>query len=59
MITESLQQKVADAAVPVGWGAWAFSHIVQVNEVLQFILLSTSIVATCIAIRYHLRNTPK
>jgi len=59
MTTQDVQLKIADTAVPVGWGAWAFSHITQVNEVLQFILLTTSIIATCIAIRYHLRNTPK
>ena len=58
-MTRDLQQTVADVAVPVGWGTWVFSHIVEVNEVLQFVLLITSITATVIAIRYHVRNTPK
>ena len=58
-MTQDIQQRVADAAVPAGWGIWAFSHLAQLNEILQFVLLTMSIIATVIAIRYHLRNTPK
>ena len=58
-MTQAIQQKVADVAVPMGWGALAFSHLAELNQILQFILLVTSIIATLIAIRYHLRNTPK
>jgi len=59
MTTQDVQLKIADTAVPVGWGAWVVSHLAEVNEVLQFVLLATSIIATLIAIRYHVKNTPK
>lgn len=54
-----LQQKAADSAVTVGWLGWLISHIEQVNGLLQFVLLVTSIAATLVAMRYHWRRTPK
>lgn len=56
---QEIKTGVADVAVPIGWGAWVASHLAQVNEVLQFVLLITSIAATILAMRYHWRNTPK
>jgi hypothetical protein len=53
------QQKVADAGAVMAWGGWFMSHLVQLNEVLQFALLLVSIVAGVVAIRYHLKKTPK
>lgn len=50
-------QKVADAGAAIGWVGWFLSHLDQINGVLQFALLVTSIVATIIAARYHLRRT--
>jgi hypothetical protein len=54
-----LQQKVADGGVAVGWFGYIVSHAEQINGILQTILLITSIIATIIAARYHLRRTPK
>lgn len=53
------QQKVADAGAVVAWGGWFMSHLAQLNEIMQFVLLAVSIVAGLVAIRYHLKKTPK
>jgi len=53
------KQHLADAGAVVGWGGWILSHLEPINTVLQFILLVLSIIATAVAIRYHLRKTPK
>ncbi len=34
----------------IGWGGYAFSHLAQINTVLQFTLLVMSIIATGIAL---------
>lgn len=52
-------QKAADGGVVVGWLGWVVSHIEQINGVLQAVLLVVSIVATLVAIRYHLKRMPK
>jgi hypothetical protein len=52
-------QRVADAGVVIGWGGWLFSHLVDINLVLQTILLVASIVATVVAIIYHARRMSK
>ena len=53
------QQKIADGGAIIGWAGWFLSHLDQINGVLQFVLLLSSIVATVFAARYHLRKTPK
>jgi len=54
-----IQQKVADSGVAVGWFGYLISHLEQVNGVLQTLLLTSSIIATIIAARYHWKRTPK
>lgn len=53
------RQHLADAGAVVGWGGWVLSHLDQINGLLQTVLLIASIVATIVAIRYHLKRTPK
>lgn len=59
MNTQPAQQRVADTGAVVGWIGWFLSHLDQINGVLQFILLVSSIVATVVAARYHFKKTPK
>jgi hypothetical protein len=58
-VNTPVQQKLADGGPVFGWAAWLISHIEQVNGILQFLLLTVSIVATIIAARYHWKKTPK
>lgn len=53
------KQHLADAGAMVGWVGWVLSHLDQINGLLQTVLLLASIVATVVAIRYHLKRTPK
>lgn len=53
------KQHIADAGAAVGWFGWLLSHLDQINGLLQSLLLVLSIVATVVAIRYHIRKTPK
>jgi hypothetical protein len=46
-------QRLVDAAAPIGWLAWIFSHMTEINQVLQFVLLLASIFATVSAGLYH------
>jgi len=53
------KERLADTAA---WGSlWGLiiSHLAQLNEILQTLLLITSIVAGCFSIRYHWKKTPK
>ena len=50
---------VADAAAGTSIGGLILSHIVEINEVLQLVLLIVSIAAGIVAIRYHWKKTPK
>jgi len=43
----------------VGWVGWIFSHLKEVNELLQTVLLVTSIFATVAAFIYHRSNTKR
>jgi hypothetical protein len=52
------QRGVADGAVAASWSGYYISNVIEINEVLKTVLLVASIVATVIAMRYHLRNTP-
>jgi hypothetical protein len=48
---------IADAATGVGFGGLLVSHLAQLNQVLQTILLVFSIASAYCAIRYYRRNT--
>lgn len=52
------KEHLADGAVALSFGGWFLSHIAQINQVLQFVLLVVSIIAGVIAARYHLKKTP-
>jgi hypothetical protein len=52
-----MKTTTADIAVAAGWSGWLFSHIAQINELAQFVLLITSIGATIVAMRYHWKKT--
>jgi hypothetical protein len=49
-------QRLADAIAPLAWLAWLSSHFTQINQILQFILLITSIFASLTAGMYHWRK---
>jgi hypothetical protein len=49
-------QRIADSGAALGWLAWFFSHVKEINELLQFILLLASIFATIAAGLYHIRK---
>jgi hypothetical protein len=57
MNVETTASKVADTGAAIGWGTWILTHITQINEFAQFVLLVTSIVATVFAARYHFKRT--
>ena len=42
-----------------GWVGWFFSHVREINDVLQTVLLLTSIAATIVAIVYHRSRTKR
>lgn len=46
-------QKLADVSVPAAWGTWILTHISDINQYLQSIMLCVSIVATVAAGLYH------
>ena len=45
--------RLADTAAVTTWAAWFMSHILEINEVLQFVVLCVGIVSGMVAIRYH------
>lgn len=47
----------ADGNVVIAWVLFFFAHIESVNEFLQFIALILAIVASCFAIRYHIKRS--
>jgi hypothetical protein len=49
----NIPQKLADAAVGATWVGWYFSHIVEINAVLQNVALVLAIIASACAIRFH------
>lgn len=49
----STSQKLADAGWIGGLVVWYGSHIAQINEVLQHIILLLTIVSLLLAMRYH------
>lgn len=49
-------QKLADAGAPFAWLAWLFSHITNINEVLQTFALISAIVASVAAALYHFKK---
>lgn len=51
--------KVLQAGALSGWVGWFFSHVREVNDLLQTVLLITSIAATVVAIIYHRSRTKK
>lgn len=58
-MNDDLHRKLADSGAIASWMGWALSHIAAINQVLQTVLLLVSIVAGLVAIRYHLKRTPK
>lgn len=55
-ISSSASGHLANSAVVLSWIAWFFSHIDDVNKVLQFVALLFAIGASAAAIRYHTKN---
>jgi hypothetical protein len=49
------REKIADAAAAVSWGLFGMSFA-QINELLQFVALVLTILATGITIVIHLRK---
>lgn len=47
-------QRVADTAAPIGWLVWYFSHVAQINQMLQSIALLAAIFGTVAAGIFHL-----
>ena len=46
-------ERAADVSVVLSWGFWFFAHIVEINQVLQFIALICAVIASIFAILYH------
>lgn len=51
------REHISITATIAGWIGWLVSHVAEINNVLQMILLVTSIIATVLAARYHWRMT--
>lgn len=58
-MNDDIRERVADGGAITAWAGWFMSHAAQINGVLQTVLLLVSIVAGIVAIRYHLKRTPK
>lgn len=48
--------KVTLGGMTVGWSGWFFSHLVQINELLQFLLFIASVILTVLAIVHKWRR---
>jgi hypothetical protein len=59
IVHDEARRTLADAGVGASVAGLIFSHIVEVNEVLQFILLVVSIASGFYAIRYYRANIKK
>ena len=51
------QTRVADAAVGAGWLGWLISHAAEAAPLIQDTAGLCAIIATLVAIRYHLAKT--
>lgn len=58
-MNDELHRKIADLGAITSWTGWVLSHIGALNQVLQTVLLLVSIAAGLVAIRYHLKRTPR
>lgn len=48
--------KMTAAGLVVGWGSWFFSHMAQINGLMQFLVFTASLILTIIAILHKLRS---
>lgn len=58
-MNDDLHRKLADSGAVASWMGWIVSHVAAINALLQTVLLVVSIVAGLVAIRYHLKRTPR
>jgi len=54
--THSMKETLATASAPFAWGTWIFSHIAQVNQLLQTLVFLTAIGASVAATWYHIKK---
>jgi hypothetical protein len=59
MNESSIPQKLSGLAVGGTWMTWYFSHLAQINAVLQNIALVAAIVSSILAARFYARRTGK
>lgn len=52
-------EKVLPVGAAVGWFGWFTAHLAQINDILQFFLLLSSLAATWAAFVYHRSRTRK
>jgi hypothetical protein len=52
-MSSSVSSKIADGGWITGLVVWYVSHIAQINEVLQHVILILTAVSLLAAIRYH------
>lgn len=50
------EDKVTAGGMAVGWTSWFFSHLAQINELIQFVLLISSATLTILAIVHKARR---
>lgn len=55
----SIPQKLANVAVGGTWITWYFSHLEQINAVLQNVALLAAIVSSVLAARFYAKRTGK
>jgi hypothetical protein len=50
----SSERGVADAAAAFTWAAWLWTHLAEVNTVLQFFVLILAVISGLFAIYWHI-----
>lgn len=48
------ERGVADAAAVFTWAAWIFTHLAEINIVLQFFVLLLAVISGLFAIYWHI-----
>ena len=56
MSESSIPQKLANVAVGGTWLTWYFSHIAEINAVLQNVALIAAIVSSVLAARFYAKR---
>jgi len=58
-MSNTTSAKIADGGWIAGAAVWYVSHIAQINEVLQHVILILTVISLVAAIRYHTRKHGK